>query len=216
MRNHPEIFEHCLLSLYSKYLLYAEYYQTTGRLPLDSEDEITEENLREFSHTSNFHLLSQDSDETQFPLPLVVNTDGMIRGIGVEIQRIILQTVKPTHILHLQNEKDKILAPIEEMREQFEEKGDKKEEGNQNVKQKLHICILTPGRNTASRLSAQNLRDLRYALSTFSHHFLSLEWCHISCRRVPTLTRSLHHHLLLQSLLGVESAWILSVISPQH
>jgi polynucleotide 5'-kinase involved in rRNA processing len=169
MKNLPEIFEQCLVALYSKYLLYADYYQTTGRLPLHSEDEdeITPEKLLELSHTSNFHLLAHDSEseEIQFPLPLIVNTDGLIRGIGVEIQRIILQTVKPTHILHLQNEKDKILAPIEEMREQHQQQLQKHSEenvdGTENRLKKLQISLLTPGRTTASRLSAQDLRDLR-------------------------------------------------------
>lgn len=146
IKNLPEAFESCILSLYEKYQLYSEFYQITGRIPQDP-NEVTHENIQEYSHTSNFHLLSHESDEIQFPLPLIVNTDGMLKGMGIEIQRTILNVIKPTHVFHIQLQKDKILVPLEEIQ--------------QDSENKLHISILTPGRTTASRLAAQDLRDIR-------------------------------------------------------
>lgn len=72
----------------------------------------------------------------------------MIRGMGLEIQRTVLSITRPTHVYHIQSEKDKFLVPLEEAK-------------NNDTEKKLHISLLTPGRISASRIAAQDLRDIR-------------------------------------------------------
>jgi hypothetical protein len=164
IKNIPEMFENCISLLFEKFLLYCEFYQVAGRIPPDPED-VTREHLQEYARSSHFHLLSHEFDDEDsdgeercsFPLPLLINTDGMLRGMGVEIQRFLLNKIQPSHILHLQNEKERMSIPIEE----FVSK-------QQNHQKKVSLCILTPGRMKASRLAAQDLRDIRSVVSSTS------------------------------------------------
>lgn len=82
-------------------------------------------------------------DDSHFPLPLIVNTDGWIRNFGTEILISIIRRVCPTHALQMYTEKDKIIDAFAYL-----------PEGCQLV----HV---TPGRSTASRLTAMELRNLR-------------------------------------------------------
>ena len=149
IKNLPGLFEKCIEKLYHQYLLYCDYYSATGNLPILSQGEyLTKDMINDVKISNNFNLLHENPYE-EYPLPLLVNTDGMIRGMGVEIQRAIFDIMKPTHILHLQNEKDKVLTSIEDLK-------------YKDVENKLKICILTPGRNTPSSVPAQDLRDIRY------------------------------------------------------
>jgi hypothetical protein len=165
IKHTPDMFEKCVSLLFAKFLLYCDFYRVTGRIPTDPND-VTREHLEEYSNNSHFHFLSDELEEEEdnaFPLPLLVNTDGMVRGMGVEIQRYLLNLIEPSHVLHLQTDKDRILRPIEEFL--------KKQEGvtseEKEKRRKTSLCLLTPGRTQASRLAAQDLRDIRSGISQY-------------------------------------------------
>ncbi len=157
IKHHPEIFENAIRSLYSHYLLLRDYYSLNGYIPQNVADStsthptITSSLLEEHYQTSSFSIFHENSDEKydRYSLPLVINTDGMVRGMGIEILRAVMETMRPTHILHLQNPKDKFITAIDDYQSK-----------NPGQEQAV-LCQLTPGRSTPSRLSAQDLRELR-------------------------------------------------------
>jgi polynucleotide 5'-hydroxyl-kinase GRC3/NOL9 len=136
----PDLFEKCLRELYGRYTHYRDSYAQSGTLLRPDEmGQMTAQSHQRFSAL----------DETpyeRYSLPLLVNTDGLIRGMGVEILGSVLGTIHPSHVMHIATQKDVTLPAIEEARLQHKE---------------LVYASLTPGRMVPSKIAAQDLRDLR-------------------------------------------------------
>jgi len=144
-KRFPHLFEACVRKLYDKYISLRDGYSCSGRVEAAGGK----------STSGGFGALD-DTPYERFSLPLVVNTDGWIRGMGSDILLSVTDIVSPTHVLHISTNKDRTLPAIEKLQQQnavAHEKG--------SIENNVTISKLTPGRATASRIAAQDLRDLR-------------------------------------------------------
>lgn len=107
--------------------------------------------LRDQQHASQdnhqrsniYSVLNDTSGNTKSRLPLLINTDGWIRYMGAEILRHIIKTFSPTHVLHIYSEKDRELDALRAVPDDCE------------------VLSLQPGRSTAGKVAATDLRTLR-------------------------------------------------------
>jgi polynucleotide 5'-hydroxyl-kinase GRC3/NOL9 len=94
------------------------------------------------------------------PLPLVINTDGWVRGMGADLLGSVIAIANPSYVLHLTSEKNSRSIPaILQLHEEGEDGTGGT--GMDASAKKTAVFDLTPGRHVASRLAAQDLRDLR-------------------------------------------------------
>lgn len=137
-KNEPDIFFQILRELNKKYEELRDQYLISG-------DKSNNKDL------ANIYDVLFNYDSSSCPLPLVVNTDGFIRYIGVEILTSIVDIFNPTNVLHISTEKDKNLAAIDNIIT------------NEDHRSHLTCTVhtLEPGKLTASKVAAVDLRTLR-------------------------------------------------------
>jgi polynucleotide 5'-hydroxyl-kinase GRC3/NOL9 len=137
-KNEPDIFFQILRELNKKYEELRDEYLISG-------DNSNNKDL------SNIYDVLFNSNSSSCPLPLVVNTDGFIRYIGVEILTAIVDIFNPTNVLHISTEKDKNLSAIDNIITN--------EAHRSHLTCKIHT--LEPGKLIPSKVAAVDLRTLR-------------------------------------------------------
>ena len=180
-KHMPQVLEACVGKLFAAYCRYRGVYSETGDQGLSSST--LEENVDSGGsgvEMGGYAALDEDPN-WRYPLPLLVNTDGWVRGMGAEVLREVIRLVTPTHLLHITSEKNRQSIPIiselcerESRRAQTESNQD---EEAADTSPTTTVFSLTPGRHSASRLAAQDMRDLRL-VSYFLRDYLRL--CQVS------------------------------------
>jgi GTPase SAR1 family protein len=108
--------------------------------------------------TDEEHAMRKDyQDRTKFPL--IINTDGFIRYFGAEILKEIVSVFEPTHVVHLSSLKDRELPALAPLR---------------SPDSKVVIYTLEPGRIGPSRITAVDMRTLRFVIASFPIVYWSL------------------------------------------
>ena len=193
LKADPGLFEVALVRLYERYLELRDVYATTGDVaslstytPCDVMDRsVSSTTGKDTSdkRVSGFSALD-DSPYSKFALPLVVNTDGWIRSMGLEVLTSIITTTKPTHVIHLCTDKNKDLpalyqlgvvpAPMVRAKNvsvSEDQTASTTTSPSANTGNPVSECssgnltakifTLKPVRNTASKIAAVDLRNLR-------------------------------------------------------
>ena len=151
-KNNPELLLNAIKLLYKKYLELQIYYFKNG---FDNENENNNENnntnanekKKMTKNTENFETnifsLLNSNNTSSYSLPLIVNCDGFIRFIGLEILSSIIEIIQPNSIFHIITAKDPILIPLENPNKTFQK------------------YLLEPGQLKPSKIHAIDLRNLR-------------------------------------------------------
>jgi hypothetical protein len=176
----PGLFEAALSLLYERYLVLRDQYATTGDVVGLSSYTPPDDGAKLFSATtessgahattarSGFSALD-DSPYSKFTLPLVVNTDGWIKSMGLEVLTTVIATTQPSHVIHLCTDKNKDLPALYQLgavpntkapTSTTTSEGITPHDTNSNTK----IFTLKPVRNTASKIAAVDLRNLRWVI----------------------------------------------------
>lgn len=109
------------------------------------------------SSSNVFSALEEQYSYTAPPIPLLLNTDGFVRYLGAEIAAGILKRVQPSHVLQLVSEKDRSLEAVDHyLRDAVT----------------CQLLSLEPGRTSASRIAAVDLRSLRWVGLVFNFYQL--------------------------------------------
>lgn len=169
VKNIPEVFERCIWKLHAAYCRYRDEFAKTG----DAESAMRALKSSTSSPSSvsatasggGFSALDDDPS-WRYPVPLLVNTDGWVRGMGAELLGAVIEMTLPSHVLHISTEKNSMSIPaitrlveLQRARSEKDREGDEADGGEGPIE--TAVLALTPGRHSASRLAAQDMRDLR-------------------------------------------------------
>ena len=137
-KSEPALTLRCVERLYSKYL---EFLQAS------------KESVNRVQAGNSFGSLQNseyDKEGGNAAIPLLVNTDGNIRSIGSELLGSIIRLVGPTHVVHITSVKDQGIPVLDTLISAPEPQA-----------QPFLKLSVEPGRVTASRVAAMDLRLLR-------------------------------------------------------
>ena len=197
----PGLFEAALNQLYERYLVLRDLYTATGDvaslssyLPPSSSSDTGASCLRgggsnfvasghgsaagsssssSVSSRTGFSALD-DSPFSKFSLPLVVNTDGWIKSMGLEVLTTIIATTQPSHVIHLCTDKNRDLPALYQLGalpfshnsvsssvENTTSHDSNDSSSGDSSQPTAKIFTVRPVRNTASKIAAVDLRNLR-------------------------------------------------------
>ena len=152
-KHDPSRIVSMITALYAQYENLREQFMKGDYSAIDGYD--AKEKKKKGKNDNIFDALNEEYDNINLStLPLLVNTDGFVRYMGAEILQSVINTVNPTHIFHIVNQKDKFLSALDRYLDP--------------VTQNSHlrpVYALEPGRNAPNpgerNISAADMRILR-------------------------------------------------------
>lgn len=153
-KNEPDFLLAAVRQLFSKY--------ESLRAELEKHGDFKEELQRRQRGGNGFAALELQHQTT--PLPLFINADGWIKGLGADILQSVMSITAPTHVMHLTSQRNKELVSFDQLSSAL-------------------IFSLEPGRASPSKILAADVRLLRYT----QRHSILLRCSHVMqvCVRIP-------------------------------
>jgi polynucleotide 5'-hydroxyl-kinase GRC3/NOL9 len=137
-KHDPQYVMSAIQSLYSNAVDMVSEFSTYGCRKTDF--------LKRTNSSNTFTALDNVSSSRDSCLPLLINADGWIKGLGIEILSAIVTITSPTHVVHLTSPKNREVSVLA------------------HLPADCVVYEIEPGRATASKTSSADLRHLRSVL----------------------------------------------------